>query len=80
MRGNLWQTEAGPGSVSTMVARARLDDDPVLAACMSAPADDVPETDEERAAVEEGMAAIRAGRWIGPDEVRASIERRRLGG
>jgi hypothetical protein len=63
-----------------MATRVLLEEDPVLAACSTAPLDDAPETDEERAADEEGMAALGAGRWIGPEQVRAGIERRRLGG
>jgi hypothetical protein len=51
--------------------------DPVLAALLCAPTDPTPETDEEREAVEEGMAAIRAGQWVRHDEVHAMIERRR---
>jgi predicted transcriptional regulator len=54
-----------------------IEHDPVLAAALAAPVDDEPETEEERAAVEEGMAAIRAGHWVSHEDVRATIDRRR---
>jgi hypothetical protein len=61
-----------------MTDRAHFEADPVLTALMSAPADDAPESDEERAAVEEAMVEIRAGRWLEHDELRARIARQRL--
>lgn len=55
------------------------DNDPVLAAFRNAPLADEPETEEERAAFEVGLADIRAGRGrtIGRDEMRAKIEKMR---
>ena len=47
-----------------LAATCVLEMDPVLAAIASAPVDETPETEEERAVVEEGMAAIRAGSWV----------------
>jgi hypothetical protein len=54
-------------------------EDPVLAAFLNAPVSAEPETDEERAAFELGMADIRAGRTraLGPDEIRATIAQMR---
>jgi hypothetical protein len=56
-------------------ARKRLEPlaDPVLAALTNAPIDDEPETDEERAAVEEGRAALDAGDAITLDELRREL-------
>jgi len=53
-------------------ARQRLEPliDPVLAALANAPYDDEPETDEERAAVAEGRAALDAGDFVSLEEVR----------
>ena len=52
-------------------------EDPVLAAFLNAPVSTELETDEERAAVELGMADIRAGRArrLSPDEIQASLVR-----
>ncbi len=63
-------------SMKSAAAR-RLDheDDPVLAAFLSAPADDRAETDEERAAVEAAKAEARAsGRMIPHAEIMAAVE------
>jgi hypothetical protein len=51
----------------------------VLAAFLRAPVSDEPETQEERAAFEVGMADVRAGRSraISQDEMTAIIERMR---
>lgn len=67
----------------TMTAALKLDPahgDPVLAAFLSAPLSDEPETEAERAAFEVGMADIRAGRvrTMGHDEIRATVDRMRL--
>ena len=45
--------------------------DPVLHAFLNAPEDDEPETDEERAAMEEVYADLREGRgyWISQEEL-----------
>lgn len=53
--------------------------DPVLAALLNAPLSDEPDTEERRAAFEVGMADIRAGRTrqIGPEEMKATLERMR---
>lgn len=47
--------------------------DPVLAALANAPYDDEPETDEERAAVAEGRAALDAGDFVTMEEVRREL-------
>ena len=47
--------------------------DPVLAALANAPYDDEPETDEERAAVAEGRAALDAGDFVSMEEVRREL-------
>ena len=47
--------------------------DPVLLALANAPVDDEPETDEERAAVEEGWKAYRRGEWVSADDVRREL-------
>lgn len=68
-----------------MVAGTKLDptaareDDPVLAAFLRAPVSDEPETEEDRAAFEVGMADIRAGRarTLGQQEISATIDRMR---
>ena len=52
------------------------DDDPVWAAAVNAPVDDMPETEEERAAVE---AAKASGRFVPHDEVIAQLELRAAG-
>ncbi|MBI4702178.1 MAG: hypothetical protein HY744_13690 [Deltaproteobacteria bacterium] len=46
------------------------DEDPVLRSLREAPLDDEPETEEERAAIEEGLEDVRAGRLIPHEEVR----------
>jgi hypothetical protein len=48
-------------------------DDPVLRALMRAPADDEPETDEERAAVAEGLAALARGDVLSDEELRREL-------
>lgn len=58
-------------------ALSHFDEDPVLAAAFAAPVDDTPESEEERAAVEVGMAEIRAGRWVSSAEIHAMIQQRR---
>jgi hypothetical protein len=56
-------------------------DDPVLAAFLSAPVDDRPETEGERLAVETAKAAFHAsGRVVPHADVVAAIERRRFVG
>ena len=47
--------------------------DPVMAAILNAPLDDREDSEEERAAVEEGLADIRAGRWVSADAVAAML-------
>lgn len=47
--------------------------DPVLAALHSAPVDDEPETEEERAAVEEGREAWRRGDVVTDEELRREL-------
>ena len=49
-------------------------DDPVLRALLLAPWDDEPETDEERAAVEEAREDLRQGRTVSMDEVMREFE------
>lgn len=51
----------------------------MLAAFLDAPVSAEPETDDERAAFELGMADIRAGRAraLGPDEIGATIAQMR---
>lgn len=47
--------------------------DPLLAALANAPYDDEPETDEERAALAEGRAALDAGEFVTLEEVRREL-------
>jgi hypothetical protein len=47
--------------------------DPLLASLANAPYDDEPETDEERAAVEEGWEAYRRGDWVSAEDVRREL-------
>ena len=47
--------------------------DPVLAALANAPYDDEPETDEERAAVAEGRAALDSGDFVTMEEARREL-------
>ena len=51
--------------------------DPVLAAFLNAPLSTEPETDEERAAFDVGMADIRAGRVVSHEAVLQTIDRMR---
>ncbi|MFO0760004.1 MAG: hypothetical protein U0359_26200 [Byssovorax sp.] len=51
--------------------------DPVWAAALAAPPADEPETEDQRAAFEEGMADIRAGRVVSRGEILATIEKMR---
>ena len=44
--------------------------DPVLAALKAAPVDDEPETEEERAAVNEAREDVRAGRLVSHEDIR----------
>jgi hypothetical protein len=48
-------------------------DDPVLKALMNAPIDDEPLTDEERAAVAEGLADLESGDVISDDDLRREL-------
>jgi hypothetical protein len=48
-------------------------DDPVLKAARDAPLDDEPETDEERAAIEEARREVAEGKLIPHDEVRRKL-------
>lgn len=47
--------------------------DPVLLALANAPVDDEPETDEERAAVEEGRVALARGNAISLEDARREL-------
>jgi hypothetical protein len=47
--------------------------DPLLITLANAPYDDEPETDEERAAVAEGRAALDAGDFVTMEEVRREL-------
>lgn len=47
--------------------------DPVLRAMLNAPFDDEPETPEERAAVEEALEDVRAGRVLSHEEARSRL-------
>lgn len=47
--------------------------DPVLQALMNAPLDDEPETDEERAAIEEGLADLERGDVVSDEELRREL-------
>jgi len=47
--------------------------DPVRYALENAPLDDEPETDEEKRAVEEGKADIRAGRTMSSEELKKEL-------
>lgn len=47
--------------------------DPLLRALLSAPADDEPYTDAERAAVAEAWADVRAGRAVSDEELRREL-------
>jgi predicted transcriptional regulator len=60
------------------LSAVELEHDPVWAAAQTAPLSDEPETEEERAAFEEGMAGIRAGRVVSRDAILATIERMRI--
>ena len=51
----------------------RLQDDPVLSALMDAPVDDELESDEEKAAVAEGMAALASGDVVFDEELRSEL-------
>jgi hypothetical protein len=44
-------------------------DDPVLRAALLAPYDDEPETEEERAAVDEALEDVREGRMVSMQEI-----------
>jgi hypothetical protein len=60
--------------VHRLVERVRDSDfDPVLLAMLTAPLDDEPETDEERAAVAEAREDVAAGRLISHEEVRRRV-------
>lgn len=49
--------------------RALQTDDPVLRTLLTAPLDDEPETDEERAAVAEAYEDVRQGRLVSMEEI-----------
>lgn len=49
--------------------------DPLARKLLTAPIDDEPETDEERAAVAEARAAIARGDVVSDDELRRELER-----
>ena len=67
-----------PDSMLEASGRAFLDflkkEDPVLYALITAPQDDEPETEEERAAVAEAYADIAAGRVISDEELARELE------
>ena len=48
-------------------------DDPVFRALMDAPVDDEPESDEEKAAVAEGMAALASSDVVSDEELRSKL-------
>ena len=50
-----------------------LADDPVLQALMNAPLDDEPETDEERAAIEEGLTDLERGDVVSDEQLRREL-------
>ena len=47
--------------------------DPAMAAALSAPLDDEPLTDEDRQAIEEGRQDIAAGRVVSNDQIRRML-------
>jgi hypothetical protein len=49
---------------------AALQSDPMLRALLTAPTDDEPETDEERAAVAEAEEDVRQGRVVSMEEIK----------
>jgi len=51
----------------------RLQDDPVLRALIDAPLDDEPESEEEKAAVAEGLAALARGDVLSDEELRSEL-------
>jgi predicted transcriptional regulator len=67
-----------PAMSPPALSAVELEHDPVWAAAQAAPLSDEPETEEERAAFEEGMADIRAGRVVSRDAILATIERMRI--
>ncbi|MSQ27848.1 MAG: hypothetical protein EXR51_06895 [Dehalococcoidia bacterium] len=50
-------------------------EDPVAVALRNAPLDDEPETEEERAAVEEAKAAYRRGEYLTDEDVARALKR-----
>lgn len=67
------ETEIGRARhVLAALLEAAEEEDPVLRSLRSAPADDEPETDEERSAVEEALQEVREGK---PGLSTAELER-----
>jgi hypothetical protein len=67
-------SERQAASVHRLAERVRDSEiDPVLLAMLTAPLDDEPETDEERAAVAEAREDVAAGRLVAHDEARRRI-------
>lgn len=70
--------ELPEGRVALAAERAlthlrQLGEDPVLRALMNAPYDDELESDEERAAVAEGLAALERGDVVPDEELRREL-------
>jgi len=67
--------EGAPSAAAErMLAHLReLGDDPVLRALMNAPLDDEPESEEEKAAAAEGMAALASGDVLSDEELRQEL-------
>jgi len=63
-------SDAAIPEAERLLVALREADDPVLRAFMEAPEDDEPLTDEDIAAIEEGLEDVRAGRVVSHDEAR----------
>lgn len=65
--------EATAAAERALLQLQQLGDDPVLRALLNAPLDDEPETDEERALVAEGRAALERGDVVSDEELRREL-------
>jgi len=65
---------APTAAAERMLAHLRgLGDDPVLRTLIDAPLDDEPESSEEKAAMEEGRAALASGDVLTDEELRSEL-------
>ncbi|MBI4213799.1 MAG: hypothetical protein HY534_05750 [Chloroflexi bacterium] len=70
---NLPEGQVTEAAERALMQLQKMANDPVLRALLTAPLDDEPETDEERALVAEGLADLHRGDVLSDEELRREL-------